>query len=73
MLEKILAKFSRLSKIFSDGGYDGSDFIASVKSDYLLDWEVVKRKQSKGFKVLPWRWIVETTLALVAALQTVDH
>lgn len=29
-----------------------------------LDWEVVKRdKQSKGFKVLPWRWLVERTLA----------
>jgi len=37
-----------------------------------VDWEVVKRKQSKGFKVLPWRWIVRT-LALVAALQTLDH
>jgi putative transposase len=53
LLEKIKDKFSRLSKIFSDGGYDGADFIAAVKSDYQLDWEVVKRKQSKGFKVLP--------------------
>jgi transposase len=25
--------------------------------------EVVKRKSEKGFQVLPWRWIVERTLA----------
>jgi len=33
------------------------------QDDHHLDWEVVKRKQSKGFQVLPWRWIVERTLA----------
>jgi len=31
---------------FSAGGYDGKDFMASVKEDYQLDWEV-KRKQAK--------------------------
>ena len=54
LLEKIKDKFPRLSKIFSDGGYDGADFIASVKEDYQLNWEVVKRKQSQGFQVLPY-------------------
>lgn len=63
ILEKIQGKLPRLSKIFSDGGYDGANFIASVKADYQLNWEVVKRKQSKGFKVLPWRWLVERTFA----------
>jgi len=28
----------RLQKIFADGGYDGKDFMASVKEDYQLDW-----------------------------------
>lgn len=55
LLEKIKDKFPRLSKIFSDSGYEGADFIASVKSDYQLNLEVVKRKQSKGFQLLPWR------------------
>lgn len=74
ILSKIKQRFPRLSKIFSDGGYQGKDFIACVKDDYRLAWEVVKRnKQSKGFKVLPWRWLVERTLALVDALQTADH
>ena len=63
LLKKIAGQFPRLQKIFADGGYEGKDFIAAVKEDYQLDWEVVKRKQGKGFKVLPWRWIVERTLA----------
>jgi len=63
LLNKIASQFPRLKKIFADGGYDGKDFIATVKQDYQLDWEVVKRKQQQGFKILPWRWIVERTLA----------
>ncbi len=73
LLEKIQDKFPRLSKIFSDGGYDGADFIASVKEDYQLNWEVVKRKQSQGFQVLPRRWIVERTLVLACALPTINY
>jgi putative transposase len=34
-----------------------------VKDDHQLELEVVKRKQGKGFQVLPWQWIVERTLA----------
>ncbi len=63
LLAKIQDQFPRLQKIFADGGYDGKDFIATVKQDYQLEWEVVKRKPEKGFQVLPWRWIVERTLA----------
>lgn len=63
LLEKIKGQFPRLQKIFAAGGYDGKDFIATVKQDHQLDWEVVKRKSEKGFKVLPWRWIVARTLA----------
>lgn len=73
LLEKIEGQFPRLQKIFADGGYEGKDFIAAVKEDYQLDWEVVKHKQHKGFKVLPWRWIVERTLALVDTLQTLNY
>jgi len=63
ILKSINEKFPRLVKIFSDGGYDGQDFHTSVKDAYGYDWEVVKRTQKKGFKVLPWRWIVERTFA----------
>ncbi len=73
LLEKIEAQFPRLQKIFADGGYEGKNFISTVKQDYQLDWEVVKRKPEKGFKVLPWRWIVERTLALAITLSSVDY
>jgi putative transposase len=75
LLEKIEGQFPRLQKIFADGGYDGKDFIATVKEDYQLDWEVVKRKPEKGFKVLPWRWIVERTLAWLIRYRrlTIDY
>lgn len=53
LLEKVEGQFPRLQKIFADGCYDGKDFITAVKEDYQLDWEVVKRTQEKGFKVLP--------------------
>jgi putative transposase len=63
LLEQIKDKFPRLEKVFADGGYQGKDFHNQVQKDYNLDLEVVKRNQSKGFKVLPWRWIVERTFA----------
>jgi putative transposase len=64
VLAKIKGLFPRLRLIWSDGGYQGQDFIQSVKDTYQWVWEVVKRDtQSKGFKVLPWRWIVERTFA----------
>lgn len=75
LLEKIEGQFPRLQKIFADGGYDGKDFIAAVKENYQLDWEVVKRKPEKGFKVLPWRWIVERTIAWLVRYRrlTIDY
>lgn len=73
LLEKIKDKLPRLSKIFSDGGYDGADFIGSVQSDYQLNWEVVKRKQSKGFQVLPSAMDSGEDSGMVGALQTINY
>ncbi|VEP17447.1 transposase (fragment) [Hyella patelloides LEGE 07179] len=75
LLEKIKAKFPRLEKIFADGGYQGHDFHNQVQDDYNLDLEVVKRNQTKGFKVLPWRWIVERTFAWLLRYRrlTIDY
>lgn len=63
ILEKVIGQFPRLIKLFADGGYQGKEFAQKVKDEHHLDLKVVKRKQSKGFQVLPWRWIVERTLA----------
>lgn len=75
LLEKVEDKFPRLSNSFSDAGYDGADFIASIKEDDQFNWELVKRKQNKGFLVLPWRWIVERTLAWLVRYRrlTIDY
>lgn len=75
LLEKIEGEFPRLQKIFADGAYEGKDFITAIKDDYQLDWEVVKRKPEKGFKVLPWRWIVERTFAWLLRYRrlTIDY
>jgi putative transposase len=74
-LEKTKGQFSRLEHIFSDGGYEGQDFHQSVKDDYGYDWKVVKQTQKKGFKVLPWRWIVERTFAWLMRYRrlTIDY
>ena len=48
---------------FIDGGYQKEEFHNQIQDDYDLELEVVKRTQKKGFKVLPWCWIVERTFA----------
>ena len=62
LLESVIDKYPTLTHIWADGGYAGQ----------LIDWvlattgwtlEIVKRSDDvKGFKVLPWRWVVERTL-----------
>ena len=61
LLEKVKGRLPRLKKIWADGGYTGT----------LVDWvkdacgwvlEIVKRRDTHSFEVLPHRWIVERTL-----------
>lgn len=51
----------RLEKIIADGGYRGD--LRSEAEELGLDLEVVLRKDTKKFEVLPKRWIVERTFA----------
>ena len=51
----------RLKKIFADSGYAGK-LIAYVFVWFGWNLEIVKRTD-KGFKILPFRWIVERTFA----------
>ena len=60
---KLLGIFPRLRLIWADAGYAGEliEWVASF-GDWVL--EIVKRKgDTKGFSVLPHRWIVERTFA----------
>lgn len=61
VLEKVKGKFSRLHRIWADGGYAGQ-LVEWVKEQCGWVLEIVKRSNDvKGFQVLPHRWIVERT------------
>jgi len=63
VLEQIKDTFHRLQKIWADGGYAGA-LIEWVQKECHWILEIVKRSDDmKGFHVLPWRWVVERTLA----------
>lgn len=58
--------FSRLRRIWADGGYAGAlvDWVRRLRQRRKLHLDIVKRSDDQsGFVVLPKRWIVERTLA----------
>ncbi len=63
LLQRAVTKgFARLQLIWADGGYTGVEFKAWVWK--LTGWllEIVKRPEgTRGFAVLPRRWVVERT------------
>jgi putative transposase len=63
VLAKLTGRFPRLKLLWADGGYAGQlvDWVLTFGGWFL---EIVKRPEgSKGFQVLPRRWVVERTLA----------
>ena len=62
LLFKIRHRFPQLNLIWADGGYGGQPLQLWMKRWFKRVIEVVKRNQeTKGFKVLPRRWVVERT------------
>jgi transposase len=65
VLQTLFGRFPFLTKLFADGGYHGPIF-ASAAANVMPDLrvEIVKRSDAtKGFQVLPKRWVVERSLA----------
>ncbi len=63
LLVMIAGLFPRLRKIWADQGYQGN-LLDWVKRYCRLDLEIVYRPpDSKGFVLLPRRWVVERTWA----------
>jgi putative transposase len=63
-LSKAIQSFGWLRCIWADQGYDGQSFaswIASHRKTGTLRLEIVSRIFSRGFRLLPRRWIVERT------------
>ena len=65
LLATLFGMYPFLKKLFADGAYEGPAFHKSLaKILPHLETEIVKRSdQTKGFVVLPRRWIVERTIA----------
>lgn len=62
-LLKLQGLYPLLNLVLADGGYRGT-LIEWVEKTLGLKLEIVKRSDdAKGFEVIPWRWIVERTLA----------
>jgi len=56
-------RFSRLKKIFADGGYRG-ELIEKVNKSFGWIIDIVLRSDSsKSFEILPKRWVIERTFA----------
>lgn len=65
-LRKLAGLYPLLTLILADGGYRGQ-LIKWVEEQLGLKLEIVKRNDDvKTFEILPWRWIVERTLAWIS-------
>ena len=64
VLDKIRRRFPWLELIWADGGYNAWQVDAAVAKVPPLRMEIVKRSDdTKGFVVLPRRWVVERTFS----------
>lgn len=63
LLEPLLPELGCLRRLWVDGGYSGPEFSQWVHQEApQLEVEVIKRSDgSRGFQVLPKRWVVERT------------
>jgi putative transposase len=63
LLTAVLPQCAGLRKLWVDGGYSGEEFAAWVQRQRAkLEVQVIKRSDdTRGFQVLPKRWVVERT------------
>ena len=63
LLEPLVSKLPRLERLWADGGYAGK-LETWVREQTTWQLEIVRRPEgSKGFVLLPKRWVVERTFA----------
>lgn len=66
LLTSIRTLLPRLRHIFADGGYAGPKLKEALADSGCWDIEIVKRSDAaEGFVLLPRRWVVERTFALL--------
>jgi transposase len=65
LLRHLAGCFGRVRLVWADGGYAGK-LVDWAKNQLRLDLQIVKRSDdTKGFQVLPRRWVVERTLGWI--------
>lgn len=63
VLGKLVGRFPRLWRLWADGGYAGKLLVWALVTGGWVVEIVAKPAGSKGFAVLPKRWLVERTFA----------
>jgi len=65
LMASLFGLYPFLLKLFADGGYQGPQFQSGPRRALAqVDVEIIKRSDlTKGFKVLPRRWVVERIFA----------
>jgi transposase len=65
LMASLFGLFPFLLKLYADGGYQGEQFQSGLRTAVgRVQVEIVKRSdKTKGFQVLPRRWVVERTFA----------
>jgi putative transposase len=61
LLPVLVQRFPRLKKVWADSAYRG-EFVEQAQQ-YGLEVEMVGPPPGAGFRVVPWRWVVERTFA----------
>jgi putative transposase len=59
-LQQDIEDLGSVKKVVTDGAYQG---VPPFNAHGRIEWEIVERRQSACFEVLPKRWAVERTLA----------
>ena len=62
LLKTLFKVVPTVRHLWADQGYQGEELAAWVKDTFGCALEIVKRA-TKGFQVLPRRWVVERTFA----------
>lgn len=63
LIKSMKGKLPRLKKILADAGYLGNELVRLTRRYLKCMFEVVKRSEERGFKVIPKRWIVERSIS----------
>jgi len=65
LMRSLFGLYPFLTKLFADGGYSGKPFRTQLKRACPhIEVAIVKRpKKTKGFTILPKRWVVERSIA----------